>query len=41
LPATAVPVEVEGVTYYQDGNVYYEQYYDGSEVVYVVIPPPS
>ena len=41
LPATAAPVVVAGQTYYVDNNVYYQPYFDGSEVVYVVVPVPQ
>jgi hypothetical protein len=41
IPATAVTVVVAGQTYYEDNGVYYEQYFDGSEVVYVVVPVPQ
>jgi hypothetical protein len=40
LPATASRVFVGNRTYYVDHNVYYEPYFDGAEVTYVVVPPP-
>ena len=40
IPATAVPVVVAGQTYYEDNGVYYQQVFDGSQVVYVVVPAP-
>jgi hypothetical protein len=41
IPATATSVVVAGQTYYVDDNVYYQSYFDGSEVVYVVVPAPQ
>ena len=37
-PAAAVPFEIGGTTYYMAGGVCYEQAFDGSNVVYVVVP---
>ncbi len=41
LPATAAPVVVSGQTYYVDGDVYYQPYFDGAEVIYVVVTRPT
>ena len=41
IPATATPVVVAGQTYYVDNHVYYQSYFDGDEVVYVVVPAPE
>ncbi|WP_372521848.1 hypothetical protein [Sulfuricaulis sp.] len=41
IPATATPVIVAGQTYYVDSGVYYQQVFDGSEVVYIVVPVPQ
>jgi hypothetical protein len=41
IPATATPVVVAGQTYYVDSNVYYQSYFDGTEVIYVVVPAPQ
>jgi hypothetical protein len=41
LPPSAVAVDIDGTTYYQDGQVMYEQVYDGSDVVYIVVAAPS
>jgi hypothetical protein len=41
LPVTARPVVVVGQTYYVDGDVYYQPYFDGDDVVYVVVPAPQ
>ena len=40
IPVAAVPVVVAGQTYYEDNGVYYQQVFDGSQVVYVVVPAP-
>jgi len=38
VPATAVPLEIGGTTYYVAGDVCYEQTFDGSNVIYVIVP---
>jgi hypothetical protein len=41
LPANASTVVVGGNTYYMAGEVYYQPYYSGAEVTYVVVVPPQ
>jgi hypothetical protein len=41
LPANASAVVVGGKTYYVAGEVYYQPYYSGAEVTYVVVVPPQ
>jgi hypothetical protein len=41
LPPSAVAVDIDGTTYYQDGQVMYEQVYEGSDVVYIVVTAPT
>ena len=41
LPVNATTVVVAGQTYYVDGDVYYQPYYVGSDVNYVVVSPPQ
>jgi len=41
IPAAAVPVVVAGQTYYVADGIYYQQVFEGSEVVYVVVPVPE
>jgi hypothetical protein len=39
-PSSAVPVMVEGTRYYYENNVYLAEVFDGSAVVYQVVPAP-
>lgn len=41
LPCTPTVIVAGGNTYYQCGNAWYGRTYVNSEVVYVVVPPPS
>jgi len=39
LPAGCTTVITRGVTYHHCGGVYYEPYYEGATVVYIVVEP--
>jgi hypothetical protein len=40
LPSGCTTVVVGGVTYHNCGGVYYQAYYEGDQVVYVVVDQP-
>jgi hypothetical protein len=39
-PSSAVPVMVEGTRYYYENNIYLAEVFDGTSVVYQVVPAP-
>ena len=41
LPAGCTTVVVSGVNYYHCGATYYKVYFQGTELVYVSVPPPQ
>jgi hypothetical protein len=40
-PSSAVPVMVQGNRYYYENNIYLAEVFDGTSVVYQVVPAPS
>jgi hypothetical protein len=40
LPSSAVPVMVNGARYYYQNNVFLSEVYDGSTIVYQIVPAP-
>jgi len=40
LPRSCVIVSSSGINYYRCGTYYYQPYYEGSEVIYVIVEKP-